>query len=376
MLELANVSQRYGQEPWVLQSVSFQLGAGERLAVVGPSGVGKSSLLRLIAGLESPVSGSIRINGQVMEGVPPYQRGVALMTQQAVLFPHWTVRQNLALGLTGRDEPRQAAEARAEAMASKLGIRDLLDRKPVGLSGGQQKRVALGRALIGECPLLLLDEPFSSLDSYLRLGLASELSSLLDQSQASAILVTHDVAEALSFGSRLMVLLNGQMAQSGPTREVYRRPATLAVARFLGDPPCSVLPVRLDPLGERQRLTFDGEPNTDAPPDGDERTQAFTGLKPGAWWVGVRPEHVGLFRDRPRSTAPNTLHARVTVSKVMLRGPATLVELKLGSSLLRAWTPPDARWTPGDQAFVAFDLSRLLWFDQETSQLAHGSASN
>ena len=370
MLEIENISHRYGGS-WVLQSVSFQLCEGERLAVVGPSGVGKSSLLRLIAGLEEPVSGQVRIAGQAMDGVPPHERGLSLMTQQATLFPHWTVRQNLELGLANSGVPGSTTPARMGDLAEKLGIADLLDRKPVGLSVGQQKRVALGRALIGQSRLLLLDEPFSSLDSYLRLNLASELSTLLDQSGAAAILVTHDVAEALSFGDRLLVLLDGRIAQTGAAREVYRRPASLAVARFLGDPPCSLMQVRLEAVGNQKRLVIEGEEYIDTAQD---RIRPFTGLAPGPWWAGIRPEHLGLFRERPTGVTPNTLYLPVTVTRAMLRGPATLVEISLGASIMRAWTPPDARWEQGQQAVAALDLGRTLWFDQATGQLAPGPA--
>jgi ABC-type sugar transport system ATPase subunit len=372
MLELEAVSKRYGSGVWALRSVSLRVAPGERIGVVGPSGVGKSTLLRIIAGLETPTSGRVWIGGRDVTEVPPHLRGVGLVAQQAALFPHWSVRRNLALGLATRALPRDETRRQTEEMARRIGVHELLDRHPVGLSGGQQKRIALGRALLSDPRILLLDEPFGSLDAPLRLALASELTTVLDQTRVSAILVTHDVAEALSSADRLMVLLDGAVAQAGPTHDVYRRPATLAIARFLGDPPCSVLSAQVELREGRRTVLFGGDSlgftlNTDATGTIDLASDPA----PGLWRIGIRPEHVGLFRERLPGDSSRIVQLPVRVRAVLLRGPAALTELELGSGMLRAWTPPDSRWAPGDHGFAAFDPARLLWYEPAQGQLVH-----
>ena len=277
MIELREVSKHY-RSIWALRSISLHVSQGERIAVVGPSGGGKSTLLRVIAGLETLTTGEIRIGDRDVAKVPPYQRGVALVSQHAALFPHWNVRQNLALGLANARLSKAEQHRRVSDMAHRLEITDLLDRRPTGLSGGQQKRVSLGRALVAESQVLLLDEPFSSLDSNLRFNLSAEVSQILTDTPRSSILVTHDVQEAMSFGTRLVVLIDGLIAQAGQVDTVYLRPATLTVARFLGDPPCSILQATLEASEGGPRLTFDGEERTAIPVSpGETRFPGFTG---------------------------------------------------------------------------------------------------
>ena len=244
----------------------------------------------------------------------------------------------------------------------------------------QQKRIALGRALLAQPRLLLLDEPFGSLDTPLRLALASELTRLLDQTQVTAILVTHDVSEALGFATRLAVLLDGSLAQVGPTRDVYCHPATLASARFLGDPPCSVLNARIVESEGCIDLVFEGQANhSPGEPlvvplgvEGGDRLEPFASIPPGPWQVAIRPEYVGLFRDRPLASSPRTVGLPVRVQSILPRGPAALVELELEAGSLRAWIPPETRWGAGDEGFASFDLGRLLWYEPATGQLMHG----
>jgi ABC-type sugar transport system ATPase subunit len=224
-----------------VRDVSLEIADGELVVFVGPSGSGKSTLLRLIAGLEAPTSGRILIGGQNVTAMPPQERDLAMVFQSYALYPHQTVRENLAFGLRMRRLPRPEIDARVRRVAEALRIAELLERRPAQLSGGQRQRVALGRAIVREPRAFLLDEPLSNLDPALRLDTRTELALLHRRLGATMIHVTHDQEEAMKLGQRVVILRDGRVEQAGPPLEIYRRPATLFAARFLGSPPMNVL---------------------------------------------------------------------------------------------------------------------------------------
>ena len=232
-LELRRVRKVYPGGIVGLEDVSLTIQAGECFVLLGPSGSGKSTLLRLIAGLEELTSGSIRIRGQPVDGVPPHSRGVSYLGQRPVLYPDRPVRGNLTFGIA-------VETPLLDEIASLLGIGDLLDRRPGELSGGQLQRVALGRALLRPAPILLLDEPLTSLDGPLRWDLRRILHLLQSRRRATMIYVTHDQEEALSLADRLAVFEEGRLVQAGTPCEVLSRPATAFVARHLGWPPMTL----------------------------------------------------------------------------------------------------------------------------------------
>ena len=244
-LELRDVHKAYGAVR-ALAGISFDVAAGSRTAVIGPSGSGKTSLLRVIAGFELPDAGSVTLDGRVLagagNGVPAHLRRIGLVPQDGALFPHLTVAQNVGFGLARPDPARTA-----ELMDLVELDRALLARWPHELSGGQQQRVALARALAQQPPLMLLDEPFSALDTGLRDSARRAVVQLLSGAGITSILVTHDQAEALSYADQLVVLRNGQLVQSGSPQLVYRRPVDEATAHFLGD--ALVLDARLHEPG-------------------------------------------------------------------------------------------------------------------------------
>ena len=237
ILRVDSLTKHYDRdEPPVVDRVSFDVEDGEIFALLGPSGCGKTTTLRCIAGFERATSGTIRMRDRVLEGldrhVPAEQRGVGLVFQNYALFPHLSVLENVTFGL--KDWPEAERTARAKETLSMVGLTDYHDRGPQHLSGGQQQRVALARALAPEPDLILLDEPFSNLDALLREEMRQEVRQLLKDKGMSAILVTHDQEEALSFSDRLAVMRSGQVDQIGTPKAVYDRPRTLFVAQFLG----------------------------------------------------------------------------------------------------------------------------------------------
>ncbi len=238
LAELDDVAVSLGPDAeTVLHSVSFDVGVGETVALVGPSGSGKTTLLRVIAGLQRIDSGRVRLAGVEVDGatfVPPEKRGVGLVFQDGALFPHQSVAANVGFGLE-RSLSKGQREARVASLLELLGIDELAERRPDTLSGGQRQRVALARALAPEPRLLLMDEPFSALDTGLRARVRRDVAAVIAEVGIAAVFVTHDQHEALALGDRVGVLLDGTLAQLGSPAEVYHRPATAEVGEFLGE---------------------------------------------------------------------------------------------------------------------------------------------
>jgi multiple sugar transport system ATP-binding protein len=244
-LSLIDVHKSYGSTA-VLDGVSLEMEAKEFVAFLGPSGSGKSTLLRIIAGLETADSGEVWLDGQRIDGSAPGDRGVALVFQQYALYPHMTVRDNMAFGLRNAKVSASEISDRIEKAAKTLEIDQLLDRKPGQLSGGQRQRVAIGRAIVKVPKLFLLDEPLSNLDAALRNRTRVELAQLRQRVEAAVIMVTHDQAEAMTLADRIVVMSDRKIQQVGTPMEIYDRPANRFVAGFVGSPAMTMLPVMLD----------------------------------------------------------------------------------------------------------------------------------
>lgn len=232
MLELWGISKSYGDHKGA-SGVSLFAPSGSRTVIVGPSGSGKTTLLRLIAGFEAPDAGTITLNGRQLEGIPPHRRNIAYVAQEGALFPHMSVGDNVGFGI-----PRQATDRsrRVEELLEQVGLpAEFRNRRPHELSGGQQQRVALARALAQRPDLMLLDEPFSALDTGLRETMRTMVGDVLRDAGIASILVTHDQAEALAFADHLVVMRDGRVADAGPPQRLYARPADIETARFLGE---------------------------------------------------------------------------------------------------------------------------------------------
>src|SRR5687768_17361203 len=235
-IALDHVDKTYPNGHVAARDLNLVIGHGELLVLVGPSGSGKSTVLRLIAGLEGPTSGRILIDGEDVTAVPPERRDLAMVFQSYALYPHKSVRENLAFGLQVRKVPAPDIRERVQRVAATLGIESFLDRKPAQLSGGQRQRVALGRAIVREPRAFLLDEPLSNLDPILRVATRTELALLHRRLGVTMVYVTHDQEEAMTLGTRVAVMRDGIIEQVAAAHDVFRRPANSFVARFVGSP--------------------------------------------------------------------------------------------------------------------------------------------
>jgi len=244
-VRIEDVAKTYPNGHTAIRHADLDIGDGEFLVLVGPSGCGKSTLLRLIAGLETPTSGRVFIGGHDVTAVPPQGRDLAMVFQSYALYPHMTVRDNLAYGLKVRRTDRAVVTERVASVAAALDLEELLDRRPAQLSGGQRQRVALGRAIVRQPRAFLLDEPLSNLDPALRALARAELRRLHRRLGVTVVYVTHDQEEAMTLGGRVAVMRDGVIEQVAPPLEVYARPVNTFVARFIGAPPMNLIPATL-----------------------------------------------------------------------------------------------------------------------------------
>jgi multiple sugar transport system ATP-binding protein len=280
-VDLVGLRKSYGSAD-ILHGIDLAVAQGEFLALVGPSGCGKSTLLRLIAGLDTVTAGEIRFDGRAVNRVDPKHRNVAMVFQNYALYPHMTVRQNMALNLKISGMPRDEIRRRVDEAAALLEVTPILDRRPSQLSGGQRQRVAMGRAIVRDPAVFLFDEPLSNLDAKLRVQMRAEIKSLHQKVRTTAIYVTHDQIEAMTLADRIAVMNAGRIEQLGTPLELYRSPANRFVAGFIGSPAMNFLAGRVD--GGRVRLAgTDVALPLASPP----------GLAEGApVEVGLRPEHL------------------------------------------------------------------------------------
>ena len=314
-LDLKGVRKSFGSTP-VLDDVSLTLEAREFIAFLGPSGSGKSTLLRIIAGLETADAGEVWLEGRRIDRLPPGERGVAMVFQHYALYPHMTVRENMAFGLRNARVGKDEIERRIGDAARVLEIEPLLDRKPAQMSGGQRQRVAIGRALVKEPDLFLLDEPLSNLDAALRLRTRVELAQLKQRVDAAVIMVTHDQAEAMTLADRIVVMNDRRIQQVGPPMEIYSRPANQFVAQFVGSPAMTLAAASIvDGKGEYAAVKLgDGTvvktrvPRSALPKDGQLRI----GIRPEAIRVASKGETKGRVELVERLGERTLIYARLS----------------------------------------------------------------
>ncbi|WP_375266231.1 ABC transporter ATP-binding protein [Planktotalea sp.] len=258
-LKLTDVAKTYGGSVDVLKNINLDIKTGELIVFVGPSGCGKSTLLRMIAGLEKITGGTLEIEGQVVNNVPPSQRGIAMVFQSYALYPHMTVRENMAFALKLAKKTPAEIDKAITAAADKLQLTEYLDRLPKALSGGQRQRVAIGRSIVRDPKVYLFDEPLSNLDAALRVATRIEIAQLKEQMPDSTMIyVTHDQVEAMTLATRIVVLANKGIAQVGTPLELYERPENEFVAQFIGSPAMNLLPGKIVETGSVTKVELDG----------------------------------------------------------------------------------------------------------------------
>jgi len=282
-----HVGKRFEDGSQALTDIDLDVADGELLVLVGPSGCGKSTLLRLLAGLESVSEGELLIDGEVVNALPPQRRNVAMVFQNYALYPHMTVRGNLEFPLLMQKRPRAEIRERVSAVAAILDLTPLLERKPRQLSGGQRQRVAMGRAMVREPRVFLLDEPLSNLDARLRVRIRGEIAALQKRLGSTMLYVTHDQVEAMTLGDRVAVLNQGRLQQLATPRELYRRPANVFVAGFMGHPGMNIFPAELLDTGDTDLcLRWEGR-TLPIPPERQAALRPYVGQPLQA---GLRPE--------------------------------------------------------------------------------------
>jgi len=300
-IEIENVTKTYENGVRAVNGVTLRLEEGEFLVLVGPSGCGKSTLLRMLAGLEEIGSGTISIGDRVVNDIPPAERDIAMVFQNYALYPHMSVRGNLAFGLEMRRLPKAEIGRRVLGVADTLGLRELLDRRPKELSGGQRQRVALGRAIVRQPRAFLFDEPLSNLDAKLRVQMRAELKKLHRRLRTTTVYVTHDQEEAMTLGDRVVVMKDGLVQQAGSPLDVYERPANRFVAGFVGTPPMNFLEGQV--TAENGHACFEGA-GVKLKLPASMRSAAGRAMV-----LGVRPEHLS---DRP-AEGSGAIRVRVSV---------------------------------------------------------------
>jgi ABC-type sugar transport system ATPase subunit len=356
---LEKLSKTYGGVAAV-DGLDLQIRDGELLVLVGPSGCGKTTTLRLIAGLDKPTAGEVHIGGRTVTRLAPKDRDVAMVFQHFTLYPHLNVSQNLAFGLKLRRLPRPQIESRVREAAAMLGIGDLLQRRPAELSGGERQRVALGRSVVRDPQVLMLDEPLSNLDARWRETLQRDLVRLQQQLGTTTIHVTHDQQEAMTMGQRIAVMNAGRIEQLGSPRDVYHAPANRFVAEFIGSPAMNFLTGRLQ--------IVDDTPAVECPPIRltlpRQRWPAINAWSGREITLGLRPEDIRTVR--PSGGSWQSLQAQVV--RCQSRGADSILQLRCGQHELSARVTDDPAPHAGDFREVYLDMAKCHLFDPATGQ--------
>jgi multiple sugar transport system ATP-binding protein len=359
-VRLRDIRKSYGAVE-VIKGVDIDIDDGEFVVFVGPSGCGKSTLLRMIAGLEDITSGTLEIDGDIVNAKPPKDRGIAMVFQTYAIFPHMTVRENVAFGLTINGVPKAEKEAKVAEAARVLQMEHLMDRKPTQLSGGQRQRVAIGRAIVRDPKVFLFDEPLSNLDAALRMDMRMEIGKLHKDLAASMIYVTHDQVEAMTLADKIVVLKDGEVMQVGSPMDLYHNPANLFVAGFLGAPSMNF--IKVDVKGTH----------------GDTSTVANASLDPidvGTSGRGFGMGDTAILAVRPQYLTPTApedgmLHGKVVLTERL--GSETVVDIALrdGGNIIAAISE-DRVMEPGTEIGLTFDTAQAHLFpDQEITAAAH-----
>lgn len=360
-LNLNNINKIYPNGVQAVFDFNLDIKDKEFIVFVGPSGCGKSTTLRMIAGLEDITSGELYIDGVLMNNVNPKDRGIAMVFQSYALYPHMTVYNNMAFGLQLRRVPREEIEKRVAEAARILGLEKFLDRYPRQLSGGQNQRVALGRAIVRNAKVFLMDEPLSNLDAKLRVTMRGELTKLHRNLGSTTIYVTHDQIEAMTMASRIVVMRDGRIQQVGNPKEIYEHPANVFVGGFIGTPPMNFIHGKVDKKGV---FTAASGEHKVLIPEGKLKVLVDQGYIDRDLILGIRPEDI---HDDPvvLETYPESI-VEVSVDVAELLGAETNIYSTLGNDSIIASVPARDDLSRGSVVRLAFDMNHCHVFDLET----------
>jgi multiple sugar transport system ATP-binding protein len=389
-LSLKQVTKVFPNGVQAVRGFDLFVDEGEFVVLVGPSGCGKTTVLRMVAGLEDVTSGTIRLDGKVINDLSARDRDVAMVFQNYALYPHLNVLQNIAFSLRVRGVPKHERERKAREAADVLGLTEVVLRKPPQLSGGQRQRVAMGRALVREPAVFLMDEPLSNLDANLRVQMRSEVLRVQRRLGVATVYVTHDQTEAMTMGDRVAVLRGGTLQQLAAPQELYESPANLFVASFIGAPPMNLYEATVSGPADRLVLSL-GSQQLALPADLTRRRPGLAAAEGRKLVVGIRPEHLTVAEGGSAEREP-TLAARVELLEVL--GNESLVHFSTDVRTVRnrggAWTAdpaaaraagdiagaseaegvarvdPRVRVSVGERIALAVDVRRLHFFDAET----------
>ncbi len=359
-LSLKGIYKRYAGGVEAVKDFNIEIADKEFIILLGPSGCGKSTTLRMIAGLEEISEGELYIGDKLMNDVAPKDRDIAMVFQNYALYPHMTVYENMAFGLKLRKTPKAEIKKRVEEAARILDIAHLLDRKPKALSGGQRQRVALGRAIVREPQVFRMDEPLSNLDAKLRAQMRTEINKLHQRLQTTFIYVTHDQIEAMTMGSRIVVMKDGVVQQIDNPQFLYENPVNMFVAGFIGSPPMNFVDSVIEKKDNGLYITF-GNSSVKVPEGKAKKLEAYIGKEVV---FGIRPENVHDEEMYVSTLTESVVTARVDVTEAM--GAETYLYLTIEDSSFIARVNPRTTAKPQDSITVAFDMEKMHVFDKDT----------
>ncbi|MCM8709517.1 sn-glycerol-3-phosphate ABC transporter ATP-binding protein UgpC [Clostridium sp. SYSU_GA19001] len=363
-LSLKHIYKIYQGNVTAVKDFSLDIDDKEFIVFVGPSGCGKSTTLRMIAGLEEISKGELHIGDKLVNDVAPKDRDIAMVFQNYALYPHMSVYDNMAFGLKLRKVPKAEIDKKVKEAAKILDIEHLLDRKPKALSGGQRQRVALGRAIVREPKVFLMDEPLSNLDAKLRVQMRTEISKLHKKLQTTFIYVTHDQTEAMTMGTRIVVMKDGVIQQVDTPQHIYDHPANIFVAGFIGSPQMNFIDAKVEEVNGQIVLVF-GEDRVTLPAEKGAvvKKEGYVGKEV---IMGIRPENIDDNEEFIAKHPNSVVTAAVEVTELM--GAETYIYLSKGKSNITARVNGSSKAKAGDKLKIALDETRIHVFDKETEK--------
>ncbi|MHC1683623.1 MAG: ABC transporter ATP-binding protein [Clostridiaceae bacterium] len=363
-LSLKHIYKVYEGNVTAVKDFNLEIKDKEFIVFVGPSGCGKSTTLRMIAGLEDISKGELYIGDRLVNDVSPKDRDIAMVFQNYALYPHMTVYDNMAFALKLRKVPKEEIDVQVREAAAILGIDHLLDRKPKALSGGQRQRVAMGRAIVRHPQVFLLDEPLSNLDAKLRVQMRTEIAKIHNKTQTTFIYVTHDQTEAMTLGTRIVVMKDGIIQQVDTPQEIYNNPVNIFVAGFIGSPQMNFINAKVIENSGNIYLEFEDESIKLPKEKGDKlKKEGYIGKEVT---MGIRPENISDDKEVVNANIDDTISAKVEVTELM--GAETYIYVTKGSSNITLRVPGASNSKTGDMVKIAFNASKIHVFDKETEE--------